>query len=83
MNAIQESNGDTSVRRLLAVYYAALSGACLIIGALNGTMAGVWAGGVCALVVLLLSAFITITDVKEIAHDVAGKLHRKMGGEGE
>ena len=48
----QEQDGARSMRRLLALYYALLSGALLVIGALTGITAGIYGGLGCALVVL-------------------------------
>ena len=62
----QEQDGSRSMRRLLALYYALLSGALLIIGALTGTTAGIYGGLGCALVVLVLLGLTTISDIKGI-----------------
>ena len=60
----QEQDGARSMRRLLALYYALLSGALLLIGALYGTTAGIYGGLGCALVVLVLLGLTTISDIK-------------------
>jgi hypothetical protein len=60
----QEQDGSHSMRRLLALYYALLSGALLLIGALYGTTAGIYGGLGCALVVLVLLGLTTISDIK-------------------
>jgi len=60
----QEQDGSRSMRRLLALYYALLSGALLLIGALYGTAAGIYGGLGCALVVLVLLGLTTISDIK-------------------
>ena len=62
----QEQDGSRSMRRLLALYYALLSGALLLIGALYGTTAGIYGGLGCALVVLVLLGLTTISDIKGI-----------------
>ena len=63
---IQEQDGSRSMRRLLALYYALLSGALLLIGALYGTTAGIYGGIGCALVVLVLLGLTTISDLRGI-----------------
>jgi len=60
----QEQDGSRSMRRLLALYYALLSGALLLIGALYGTTTGIYGGLGCALVVLVLLGLTTISDIK-------------------
>lgn len=60
----QEQDGSRSMRRLLALYYALLSGALLVIGALTGITAGIYGGLGCALVVLVLLGLTTISDIK-------------------
>ena len=62
----QEQDGARSMRRLLALYYALLSGALLVIGALTGITAGIYGGLGCALVVLVLLGLTTISDIKGI-----------------
>ena len=62
----QEQDGSRSMRRLLALYYALLSGALLLIGALYGTTAGIYGGLGCALVVLVLLGLTTISDLRGI-----------------
>ena len=62
----QEQDGARSMRRLLALYYALLSGALLLIGALYGTTAGIYGGIGCALVVLVLLGLTTISDLRGI-----------------
>jgi len=66
----QEQDGSRSMRRLLALYYALLSGALLLIGALYGTTAGIYGGLGCALVVLVLLGLTTISDIKGINYPV-------------
>ena len=60
----QEQAGSRSMRRLLALYYALLSGALLLIGALYGTTAGIYGGLGCALVGLVFIGLTTISDIK-------------------
>ena len=62
----QEQDGARSMRRLLALYYALLSGALLLIGALYGTTAGIYDGLGCALIVLVLLGLTTISDLRGI-----------------
>jgi len=62
----QEQDGSRSMRRLLALYYAVLSGALLVIGALTGITAGIYGGLGCALVVLVLLGLTTISDLRGI-----------------
>ena len=62
----QEQDGSRSMRRLLALYYALLSGALLVIGALTGITAGIYGGLGCALVVLVLLGLTTISDLRGI-----------------
>ena len=66
----QEQDGARSMRRLLALYYALLSGALLLIGALYGTTAGIYGGLGCALVVLVLLGLTTISDLRGINYPV-------------
>ena len=62
----QEQDGARSMRRLLALYYALLSGALLLIGALYGTTTGIYGGLGCALVVLILLGLTTVSDLRGI-----------------
>lgn len=77
----QEQDGSRSMRRLLALYYALLSGALLLIGALYGTTAGIYGGLGCALVVLVLLGLTTISDLRGINYPVIpdGSSGVKMG----
>lgn len=67
MNALQEAPGVWSMRRALALYYSALAGACFIIGAINGQIAAVYAGGGCGLISLI---FMGLTTIQEITTNV-------------
>ena len=77
----QEQDGSRSMRRLLALYYALLSGALLLIGALYGTTAGIYGGLGCALVVLALLGLTTISDLRGINYPAIpdGSRGVKMG----
>jgi len=77
----QEQDGSRSMRRLLALYYALLSGALLLIGALYGTTAGIYGGLGCALVVLVLLGLTTISDLRGINYPAIpdGSRGVKMG----
>lgn len=70
ISVLQEQDGAWSMRRLLALYYALLSGASLIIGALTGSMAGIYGCGVAALASLVLLGLTTVSDVVGIAKTV-------------
>lgn len=69
---LQEQNGDGSSRRLFSAYFSILSAPCFIIGAINGTMSGIWGGGICIMAVLILSGYTTMSDIKALAK-LAGK----------
>ena len=77
----QEQDGARSMRRLLALYYALLSGALLLIGALYGTTTGIYGGLGCALVVLVLLGLTTISDIKGLNYPAIpdGSSGVKMG----
>ena len=77
----QEQDGSRSMRRLLALYYAVLSGALLVIGALTGITAGIYGGLGCALVVLVLLGLTTISDLRGINYPAIpdGSRGVKMG----
>ncbi len=61
--AIQEADGATSMRRILALYYSLLAGACFILGAINGQMAGFYSGIGCAGTSLIFMGMTTISDI--------------------
>ena len=65
-NAVQEANGDISMRRVLALYYAALSGALFVISSINGNMSGVYSGFGCAATSLILMGYTTISEIKAL-----------------
>lgn len=64
--AFREANGDTSMRRILAFYFAALAGASFILAAVLGTMSGVWAGVACVLAALVLLGLTTMQEIKAL-----------------
>lgn len=68
MTVFEEKEGVFSMRRLLAFYYSLLSGGLLIVGAIYGTMAGIYGGLGCALVVLVLLGLTTISDIKSLGY---------------
>lgn len=68
VSVLQEQDGAWSMRRLLALYYALLSGASLIIGALTGAMAGIWGCGIAAMASLVLLGLTTIEEIRGLAH---------------
>lgn len=55
------------MRRALALLYALCSVSCLLMSALNGMMAGVWAGLAAMLAVLVLLGYTTMETIKNIA----------------
>ncbi len=67
---IQEEDGAWSMRRTLALLYSLCSVSCLWISAINGFMAGVWAGIAAMLAVLVLLGFTTIESLKSIAMSI-------------
>lgn len=60
----QEQDGSKSMRRLLAAYYAVLSGILLIVSAIKNYMAGVYAGLGCGIIMLALLGLATFSDIK-------------------
>lgn len=65
-NAIQEQDGSTSMRRVLAAYFALLSGACFILATIYKSMPGFYSGAACVLASLVLLGYTTLSDIKEI-----------------
>lgn len=75
--AMQEADGSTSMRRVLALYFALLAGACFILGILHTTMYGVYSGTICVVAALVLLGLTTVSDWKELAASL------RAGGKGE
>ena len=67
---LNEENGSWSMRRTLALLYSICSVSCLWISAMNGMMAGVWAGIAAILAVLVLLGYTTIESLKSIAMSI-------------
>ena len=65
--AIQEADGSTSMRRILAAYYSLLAGGCFVLAAINGNMTGVYSGIGCAFVSLIFLGMTTLEDIKALA----------------
>lgn len=55
------------MRRTLALLYALCSLACFITAALNGMLAGVWAGVASMSAVLVLLGYTTLETIRDIA----------------
>lgn len=66
IGAFQEKPKVTSMRRVLAAYFAVLSGACFSLGAWYGNMAGVWGGIATAIAVLVLLGYTTIQEMSAL-----------------
>jgi len=66
----QEADGSDSMRRILALYFSLMAGACLVIAAFQGTMSGVWAGLVCVAATLVLLGYTTIAELKSIVKGI-------------
>lgn len=66
VKAHQEADGSTSMRRVLAAYFALLGGASFILAAVLGTMSGVWAGIACVLAVLVLLGLTTMQEIQAL-----------------
>ena len=64
---LNERDGSWSMRRALALLYALCSISCLVLSALNGMMAGVWAGAASMTAVLVLLGYTTLETMKDIA----------------
>ncbi|HQB07628.1 MAG TPA: hypothetical protein PK712_07195 [Rectinema sp.] len=67
---LNEENGSWSMRRTLALLYSICSVSCLWLSAMNGMMAGVWAGIAAILAVLVLLGYTTIESLKSIAMSI-------------
>lgn len=73
VGAFEEKPRVTSMRRILAAYFALLAGGCFAAGAWFGTMAGVWAGIACAVATLVLLGYTTLQEVSAlIQYKVSG-----------
>lgn len=70
---LQEQDGAWSMRRGLALLYSLCSIGCFSAAALNGEMAGVWAGIAAMLGVLVLAGYTTLESVQGIIASVKGK----------
>lgn len=74
--ATQEQDGSTSMRRILAANFAVIGDACLILGAANGKIEGVYAGAVCGVLILVLLGYTTIegifTTFKNVSRETKG-----------
>lgn len=66
--ALCESDGMGSMRRFMAAGYGCCSWACLLASAISGSGAGVQAGAVALVGVLVLLGYTTVADIVEIAH---------------
>ena len=69
-NAIQEADGSTSMRRVLAAYFSILSAPCFILGIIKNNMMGVYSGTVCIVAVLIILGYTTVSDWKALANIV-------------
>jgi len=67
---LNEENGSWSMRRTLALLYSICSVSCLCLSAMNGMMAGVWAGIAAILAVLVLLGYTTMESLKSIAMSI-------------
>ena len=85
MKAWEEKKGVTSMRRVLALYFSALSGACFILAALGKGIAGVYAGGACILAALILLGLTTMQEIKALTQyklaDAVGTGAEALDGE--
>ncbi|OQB94653.1 MAG: hypothetical protein BWX81_02364 [Spirochaetes bacterium ADurb.Bin110] len=70
---LNEEDGSWSMRRTLALLYSICSVSCLWLSAMNGMMAGVWAGIAAILAVLVLLGYTTIESLKSIAMSIKEK----------
>lgn len=61
--AIQEQDGSTSSRRILAFYFALLSGELLNVAAFRESKMALIAGGLAAVVTLLLLGYTTVQEI--------------------
>lgn len=66
IGAFQEKPRVTSMRRILAFYFALLSGGSFAAGAYFGNMAGVWSGIACAIAVLILLGYTTVQEMSAL-----------------
>ena len=64
---IQESDGSTSMRRVLAAYFSILAAPCFVLGILKDNMMGVYSGTVCIVAVLIILGYTTVSDWKALA----------------
>lgn len=69
----QEDSGAVSMRRVLAFFFSLVAVPVLVIGAVAGTMAGVYAGLGLVVAVIVLLFFTTWTDLAEAAKIAKGK----------
>jgi hypothetical protein len=69
---LQEQDGSFSMRRTLAMVYSVCSIACLVAAAVNGLMAGVWAGLAALAGVLVLLGYTTVEEIKKAFLDAKG-----------
>jgi Flp pilus assembly protein TadB len=69
---LQEQDGSFSMRRTLALAYTVCSIACLVVAAVNGLMAGVWAGAAALVGVLVLLGYTTLEEIKKAFLEAKG-----------
>jgi hypothetical protein len=69
---LQEQDGSWSMRRALALLYSLCSVSCLGAAALNGLMAGVWAGVAALAGALVLAGYTTIEAIQGLAASLKG-----------
>ena len=62
---LQEQDGSFSMRRTLALAYTVCSIFCLVVAAVNGLLAGVWAGVAALAGVLVLMGYTTVEEIKK------------------
>lgn len=70
---LEEQDGSRSMRRGLALLYSLCSVGCLGAAALNGEMAGIWAGIAAMLGVLVLTGYTTLEAVQGLVASMKGK----------
>jgi len=70
---LQEQDGAWSMRRGLALLYSLCSVGCLGAAALNGDMAGVWAGIAAMLGVLVLAGYTTLESIQGLVSCIKGR----------
>ena len=70
---LEEQDGSRSMRRSLALLYSLCSVGCMGAAALNGEMAGVWAGIASLLGVLVLTGYTTFESVRGLVTCIKGK----------